>query len=111
MPKILLKAKPSKLLAGLQKLEEFCEDVMNTAKWFAVRKPSTGKTIAKSDCGAEILLRYNNVLVYSPDSSFLYMEKDLGSRSLLRRLKIFFNMFLHPLLHDIGIAKAMQRTY
>ena len=44
--------------------------MINRAKWFAVRKPSTGKIIAKSDCAAEILLRYKNVVLYSPDPPF-----------------------------------------
>ena len=47
---------------------------MSTAKWFAVRNPSTGEIIATSanqDCRAEILRTYKNVVLYSPDPPFL----------------------------------------
>ena len=62
---------------------------MNRAKWFAVRKPSTGKTIAKSDCGAEILLRYKDFVLYSPDPPFLYGEGS-GFRTTTMEIEFLF---------------------
>ena len=48
--------------------------MMSKAKWFAVRKPSTGEIIAKSAnqiALVEIPWRYKNVVLYSPDPPFL----------------------------------------
>ena len=47
---------------------------MDSAKWFAVRKPSTGEIIAKSAnqiVPPEFRWRYKNVVLYSPDPPFL----------------------------------------
>ena len=60
--------------------------MMSKAKWFAVRKPSTGEIIAKSAnqiAPAEIPWRYKNVL-YSPDPPFLLWIEGggLGTRLL-----------------------------
>ena len=71
---ILLKAKPLKLLDGLQQiggvLSRSVLGVISKAKWFAVKNPSTGKIhcyISQSDCALKIPQRYKNVV---PDPPF-----------------------------------------
>ena len=57
---------------------------MSKAKWFAVRKPSTGEIIAISAnqiCATEIPWRYKNVVLYSPDPfSSWNVDGGLGTR-------------------------------
>ena len=54
------------------------------AKWFVVRKPSTGEIIAISAnqiCATEIPWRYKNVVLYSPDPfSSWNVDGGLGTR-------------------------------
>jgi len=48
--------------------------VMSIAKWFAVRKPSTGEIIATSAnqmVPPKFRLTYKTVVLYSPDPPFL----------------------------------------
>ena len=60
--------------------------LMSKAKWFVVRKPSTGEIIATSAnqiCATEIPWRYKNVVLYSPDPfSSWNVDGGLGTRLL-----------------------------
>ena len=64
---------------------------MSKAKWFVVRKPSTGEIIATSAnqiCATEIPWRYKNVVLYSPDPfSSWNVDGGLGTRLIQEEIK------------------------
>ena len=61
--------------------------LLNKAKWFAVRKPSTGEIIAmhisQSDCPAEIPWTYKNVVLHQTPLSSCSVEGGSGDETSL----------------------------